>query len=1015
MSPLPDDPLYDPERIARVVATGLLDTPPEPAFDRLTHVACRALAAPIGYASFLTHERQFLKSSGGLEDPCAPARELSLTHTYCAEVVRTGRPVVISDARGLAPWRDHPAVTELGLVAYMGVPLKSNGHVLGTLCVLDRVGREWRPGDVVLLEEVAAALQHELDHRRERAQLRAALAQEQRLASFAQRAIEGTPRMQELLLDAVGGVASGLGVDRCAVVELAPGGALVVTAAMGQGVSPGAIQPSAALRSALAQCLSQPRRKPLSIDQTHGPLLIDQPRAGADVLAPEAFASAALASVGTGKPWAALVALSRTPRAFAGAELELMSAFARLLGGASRRVQADDQLRAAERGIRSVLDAVSEGVCRLDPGGRLTFANAAAVQLLGFREADELVGREFESLMRAPPVGALARASWVRAALAEGRPGHVQRETLRRADGSTLVAECRAVPLRGERKVEGAVVTFSDVTERVQNETERAALLEAQRRAVEDAERASAELTALLGAAPIGIGLVDDELRYRRLNHALAELNGVPADEHVGRRVRDMIGGVEGERVEEALRRVIATGEPISGVEVKHAVPGHPREVRTVVGSAYPVAVEGRVQAIGIACFEVSELKRHEEEQRLLSEVSSLLASFDFEPNLRKVAALLVPRLAEVCLVRLVERDGSLHLAAEARAGPEPAGQDPSRDALLLALADEAARGRTILVSPSLEGEDAELVTPLEPARAQALALVDVRAILLVPLVRGDDPAAGVLTLWSGAQGPRNTDVGLRLAREVVRRMLLALERTRLFAEAQEATRSREDVLAVVSHDLRNPLTTILMAAARLSDLLDDAHDAPVLRPLVLIERAARTMKRLIDDLLDFAAIEAKRLRVDTKPEEVARLVHEVVSSFQQVADAGRVTLVTDVARALPRIQADRERIEQVLSNIVGNALKVTPPGGRVAVGARLAGAFVQFSVADTGPGIPRDQLQVIFERYRRGERTGYQGVGLGLAIAKGIVEAHRGAIRVESAPGAGATFHFTVPAELGP
>lgn len=1018
MPPPPVDPVSAPERVARVVETGLLDTPPEPAFDRLTHAACRALRAPVGYASLITGDRQFLKSSGGTEDPCAPAREMTLTHTYCVEVVRTGRPLAIPDARATAAWRDHPAATERGLVAYVGAPLRSNGYVVGTLCVLDRVGREWRSGDVELLEDLAGALSDEVQHRLERRLMRGALEQQRLLTGVAQRAIEVGPRLPELLLEAAGRAAHALRVDRCALLERRPGGTFVISAGLGEGALPGAIRPSPALRSALIRAMSQRRRAPLSVDAASGALVLAARRPdGDDDGDAQVFAAAALVAVGGEAPWGVLVAFSRAPRAFTGADLELLSGFARLLGGAARRARAEDALRAAEQRTRAILDAVSDGVCGLDQDGRLTFANAAAARMLAFREANELLGRSLDTFIQAAGAAAVGPGpgAWVRVALAEGRPSHVERQVLRRADGETFVAECRAVPLRAEQRVEGAVVTVSDVTERAQAEAERSALLDAQRRAVEAAERASAELTALLGAAPIGIGLFDAELRYRRLNLALAAFSGFPAQEHVGRRVRDMIPGPVAATIEGLLRRVIDSGEPIRGVEVALPVPGRPRELRVVLGSAYPVAVEGRVQGIGVAVVDVTDLKRHEEEQRLLSDVSGLLASFDFAANLQDVAALLVPRLAERCVVHLTERDGSLRLAAEARASSAPAPPDAPRDSVLLALAKSSALSRHTLVSPPIEGQQADpgaradpLVTVLEPARARELAAVGVSAIMLIPLTRGDEPSAGVLTLWSAAKDRRNTVSALRLAREVARRVMLAKERTRLFHEAQEATVSRERVLAVVSHDLRTPLTTILMAAARLSDLFEE--DADATPPLVLIQRAARTMKRLIDDLLDFAAIETGGLRVDTKPEDAARVVLDVVSAFQQVADAGQVVLSADTPPGLPSIQADRERIEQVLTNVVGNALRVTPPGGSIAVRARPAGRFVQLSVADTGPGIPRDQLEVIFERYWRGEQFGHKGVGLGLAIARGIVEAHGGTISADSEPGAGATFYFTVP-----
>jgi signal transduction histidine kinase len=229
-----------------------------------------------------------------------------------------------------------------------------------------------------------------------------------------------------------------------------------------------------------------------------------------------------------------------------------------------------------------------------------------------------------------------------------------------------------------------------------------------------------------------------------------------------------------------------------------------------------------------------------------------------------------------------------------------------------------------------------------------------------------------------------------------------------LYADAQRAIRARDDVLAIVSHDLRNPLHAIVMA----SGLLGDATARPerVRAHAAAIERSARRMNRLIRDLLDSSRLEAGRLTLERQPTLAGSLLGEAAALILPMA--GEKKLVVSIAPGAEalEVRCDRERILQVLANLLGNAVTFTPPGGEIALeAAGLPEGGARFAVRDTGIGVPAEHQALIFDRYWK-SRESRQGTGLGLAIAKGIVEAHGGRIWVESRAGEGATFRFTVP-----
>jgi signal transduction histidine kinase len=234
--------------------------------------------------------------------------------------------------------------------------------------------------------------------------------------------------------------------------------------------------------------------------------------------------------------------------------------------------------------------------------------------------------------------------------------------------------------------------------------------------------------------------------------------------------------------------------------------------------------------------------------------------------------------------------------------------------------------------------------------------------------------------------------------------MVESLHRARARAEA--AVRSRERVMEIVAHDLGNPLGAVGMSAEALLRRATQDEDR---RHLERIVRATSRMNGLIGDLVDVTGIEHETLAVTRTRESVEPIIRETAEAFQPKAEQQRIRLEVHSPPAELTIAADRARIVQLLGNLIGNALKFTPEGGRVALRVSAQGHLVRFEVADTGPGIAPENVPHIFEQYWKG---GGSGSGLGLFIARSIAHAHRGELSVKTAPGAGATFSFTLPGE---
>lgn len=227
-------------------------------------------------------------------------------------------------------------------------------------------------------------------------------------------------------------------------------------------------------------------------------------------------------------------------------------------------------------------------------------------------------------------------------------------------------------------------------------------------------------------------------------------------------------------------------------------------------------------------------------------------------------------------------------------------------------------------------------------------------------------------------------------------------------AALRRAIEQREEVVSIVSHDLRNPLGVVLAASDLLLDLpLDDGERR---RQAEIIQRSGRRMQDLIEDLLDVARIEAGALVVRPSLEELGPIVEEACALFLDQAHRKGITLGLDLSSPVARARVDRDRLLQALANLLDNALRLTPEGGSVVLGLREEGDWVKLTVSDTGPGIDDDMKERLFERFSQAKETRGGGAGLGLAIVKGVAEAHGGDVVVRSQPSLGATFEISLP-----
>lgn len=392
---------------------------------------------------------------------------------------------------------------------------------------------------------------------------------------------------------------------------------------------------------------------------------------------------------------------------------------------------------------------------------------------------------------------------------------------------------------------------------------------------------------------------------------------------------------------------------------------------------------------------------------RFLSQASESLArSLDYDELVRIIVGLLVPEFAEVASLDLLVEDAEgrwvVRAAERTTAGPPPR-RPPQRIRF-----EPSSRHPVLRVIHSHEPLvlKGDMPPGLElPEAGSGAEAPRVREVMIVPLSAGGQ-MLGALTMASTRAGSY-TPEDLTLARDLAVRAAVSLEHARLYREAQQALRSREEVLAVVSHDLRNPLNSILLCAQLLPR--SRASEEQFTRNVEGLRNTANQMSLLIEDLVNAGAIEAGRLSLHRMPHDLESCLLGVVDMLRPGAEKKHQHLEVDLEPGLPRVLIDPQRMRQVVSNLLGNAIKYTGEHGTITLSARREGEELIVCIEDTGPGISAENLPRLFERYWRVRGATQPGTGLGLYIVKGIIEAHGGRTWAESQVGKGSRFFFVL------
>jgi len=540
-----------------------------------------------------------------------------------------------------------------------------------------------------------------------------------------------------------------------------------------------------------------------------------------------------------------------------------------------------------------------------------------------------------------------------------------------------------------------------------------------QDRIADDLRASEAKFSGILSIAADAIITVDESQRILHFNHGAAEIFRWSAAEAIGKQLDSLIPG--------RFRDVhVAHMRSFSHSPVVARRMGERREIfalrrdgtefpaeASISKLSVPVAGGGERSLFTVVLRDITERKRAEQDERFLADIGSQLArSLEYEKALQTIADLPIPRLADAAILDVLEPAGSFRrltstfqrialTPALEEIGTRPLNWDSPSPAV-----DVIRRRTSELVSPI---DDSWLEAHEDSAAASAWNALGAHSMLILPLAVGDE-ASGALTLI-GVDPGRRFNADLRaLGEKYASAAALTLQNVRLYAAAQQANQARDEVLGVVSHDLRNPISAIAMCARVLRH--SEPTDATARNDLLLtISESTDWMNRLIQDLLDVANIERGQLSLERASESPAVMVEQAIHMFSvEAADHG-IALESNLETGLPPVWADAARIVQVLGNLLRNAIKFTPNGGRITVGAAQRDAFVTVSVSDTGAGIPAEAQRRVFDRYwHSSEGARRRGTGLGLSIAKGIIEAHGGRISVESAPPSGSTFTFSLP-----
>jgi PAS domain S-box-containing protein len=555
---------------------------------------------------------------------------------------------------------------------------------------------------------------------------------------------------------------------------------------------------------------------------------------------------------------------------------------------------------------------------------------------------------------------------------------------------------------------------------------ERAQLFDREQAARAEAERQRARLHALVMQAPLAVSVMRGPDHVIELDNPLFQsLHG--ARELVGLPVHRALPGLATLGLLDVIDRVYARGEPF----LEHEFPFR-MDLRTegAVEEHFqhfcyqPLRdAEGRVDGVAFFGLDVTPQVRARraledlaQRELLLAEAGTLLGdSLDYDLTLERLTRLVVPRLADWCSVHMLTDEGRVEPLVRLHREPK---MDAAIEAVLrlqpIQLTDEQGVGRVLRTGESLLIES---VSPrrvadfaLTPEAARLMRSLHLTSCLCVPLVtRGR--VIGALMLGLDVSERHYTRDDLRLAEELARRAAFSVDNARLYRQAQEAIRLRDEFLSIASHELRTPLTSLRLQLSFLERHLPDNARQAVGAKLDMAHRQARRLSQLITLLLDVGRVVTGRVSLERSAVDLTRMVREALERLRDLFAQHGSSVTLEAPEAVVG-QWDALRLEQVIVNLLSNAAKYGQ-GRPVSVCVSEQGGQARLRVRDEGIGIAEEDLPRIFNRFERAVSVRhYGGLGLGLYISREIVESHGGHVTVESQPGQGSTFTVDLPQE---
>jgi len=675
---------------------------------------------------------------------------------------------------------------------------------------------------------------------------------------------------------------------------------------------------------------------------------------------------------------------------------ELAAANASLEAQATGRAHSQAALSQSEQRYRELFENANDMVYTLDLEGNLTGLNKAGERLIGYSR-DEMMGRAIAALLKPED---LVRMQEMMQRKFKGEPLTTYELEVTTKPGRQVTLEISSRLIYDGGKPAGIQGTARDITER---------------RRTQEALRLSEErYRTLIDAIQQLIWVNDPEGRNTYVNRRWREYMGLPAPMQHGLDWFTLVHPDDVEAVRRARQHGLSSGTAYEGELRFRRNDGVYRWhlLRTV-----PMRdADGRIiQWFGTAT-DIHNIKLAEASERFLAEASTRLASaLDYQVALEHLARLVVERLADWCVIDILE-DGDFRPLAVAH-------HDATKEPRLRQL---RSRYPVVTEQPSLVREVAESGTPVllrevpasllnfysrDDKHLQATSDLRPRSSMVVPLIaRGR--ALGVISLAIAESDRRYDEADLALARDLARHAALAIDNARLYREAQEASRLKDEFLATVSHELRTPLNAIMGWAEMLhAGRLDDEMKAQAYET---IARNARAQARIIDDILDVSRIITGKLRFDAEPVDLAAIIRIVIDAGRPAALAKKITLDVALDKAASAVSGDAGRLQQVAWNLLSNALKFTSENGRVTVRLDRDGAEARLTVSDDGCGIKPEFLPHVFDRFRQADSSytrRHGGLGLGLAIVRHLVEMHGGTVTAASkGEDRGATFIVRLP-----